>query len=355
MGEDIEIRRYQASDIPVLNEMSKKIYGFALDERFWKWKYEDNPTKRNYSHVAVVDGRIVAHCGAFGVELEHAGERIFARQLGDLMSDPDHRVKGAFSITYFTAINFPDEIWCPMCFGFANQNSTGFSKHTSERVMQGPMVPRLDRITKATPFIRRKIGGGAVSDLLGFPANLAIRSFHALVGVSKKNLALVEEVTEFGPEYDELWNRIGVEFPRTNVRSSRYLSWRYLEHPIYSYKILAYSDREGLKGYVVLRIMEDKGVRRGLIIDLISGLEDPAVWEALLLKAIKRLEGEGAELITCWMFDHMPYYETLKKLHFVNRPSDLSVQAFDRTGVLDLDALNDSKSWYVTMGDSDIF
>ena len=356
MDENIEIRRFELSDIPALNEIRNKTFGFPLEESFWKWKYVNNPRKKNFSHVAVAEGRIVGHTGMLPVEMEHYGERFHSRQCADMMSDPDHHVKGAVALTYFTAINYPDEgITCPFLYGIGNTNAQGFSKHTSNSMMQGPNGPRVDRIVKINPFIRRTIGSRMISSLLGFPANLAIKAYHAFSSISKKNLAQVQEVTEFGPEYDELWARVGSEFPRTNVRSAAFLTWRYIEHPVHSYKTFAYSDQEGLKGFVVARIMEEKGIRRGLIVDLISGLKDPTVWEALLHEAINHLEGEGVELITCWMFDHMPYYETFEKLHFVSRPSDLSIQTFVLNSTMDLEFLNDPKNMYYAMGDSDIF
>lgn len=357
MNEDvnIELRKSRPEDIPTLDEMCRKIYGFPLDAGTWRWKFEKNVLGKNCSYVAVVDGRVIAHSGGFGAVLQHKGEKFLGNQLGDLMADPDRRTKGAFSLTVIASLDYNDEDGPHLAFGFANPNSTKVITDRKETIWGDLMVPRLDRVVRTAPFIRRKIKNGTLSALLGFPADLVLGMYRSATGALETNMDGIEEVEKFDSRFDELWERIGAEFARTNVRSSKYLNWRYREHPHHSYDVFAYSDTVGLKGFIVVRVLAEKGLTRGLIVDLISGLEEPVVWNTLLVKGIKHLAGGGADLISCWMFDHMPYYETLKKLHFVNRPSDLTVLVYDQTNSQDLEFLHDAKSWYVSMGDGDVF
>ncbi len=355
MDDKFEIRKFERSDIPVLNEIMNKVYGFTKEEAFWIWKYEENPSGKCYSQVAEANGKPIAHCGGFGITLQMRGEKIMANQLGDLLSDPDNRVKYAFSFAYVNTINFPDPDGPLIVYGFANPNSTGIIVAKTELVGQGPSVPRQDRLVNLTPFIHRKLKLSALSKPIGFLANQAMKLYYAAAGIGKADTGQIEEALEFDARYDELWDEIAVDYPRTSNRTSDHLTWRYIKHPTHEYKIFAFVEDGKVKGYIVLRLLSEDDITRGLIIDLISDVKRPDVWNALLVRGIEYLTREGADLISCWMFEQMLFYDSLKELRFVDRPSDLTILIYDQTGKIDLEFLNARENWYVTMGDSDIF
>jgi len=353
LNNSIAIRKYTSEDATTLNEMVTKVYGFTQDEGMWRWKYEDNPLKTNHSYVAVAGERIVAHTGGIGVELQNRGKKFFGTQLGDLMSDPEHRVKGAFSMAYLTQIQESvEEEFRP--FGFANPNST---EHVvrSGLAMLGPPVPRLDKVINLEPFIRRKVKSPLLSYPLGFIANSVTKVLYSTRAPRLKKTQSITEIASFDESFDKLWERVCVDFPRTPVRSSRYLQWRYRRHPSHEYKVFGFFDAGELMGFIVLRMLEDEDITRGLIIDLITDLRRPEVGDALLTKGKNYLMKAGVDLITCWMFDHMPYHETLKKMYFVERNSDLTILIYGEQGKHDVDFLNDPKNWYVSMGDTDVW
>ena len=353
MDTNIEIRKYHPEDAPILNEMVTRIYGFTQDVRIWKWKYEDNPLKKNYSYVAVANGRIIAHIGGLVSELQIGGEKFVGSQLSDLMADPEHRVKGAFTMAFLTQTQtVVEDGHCP--FGFANPNSAAATVKTGMNML-GPMVPRLDRVVDFEPVIRRKVKTMLVSRPLGFLVNSAAKLLYTTRAPRLADTQSIEEIESFDERFDELWERVGADFPRTLARSSAYLEWRYRKHPTQDYKVFAFADKGDLKGFIVLRAKKDEDITRGLVIDLVTDLRQPEVWEALLIKGMEYLVKEGADLITCWMFDHMPYHGTLKKLRFIDRPSDLNVNIYGEQGKHDVETLNDPKNWYVSMGDTDVW
>jgi hypothetical protein len=355
MDDKLEIRRYERSDIPALNEIMGKVYGFTKEESFWIWKYEENPAGKCYSYVAESNGRPIAHCGGFAITLQMRGEKIMANQLGDLLSDPERRVKNAFSFACGGALNFPDPDGPMISYGFANTNSTAIIVAKTELILKGPSVPRQDRLVNLTPFIHRKLKLSALSRTIGFWANQAMKLYYAAAGVGRTNTTSIEQVEEFDARFDDLWNEVAVDYPRTSHRTSEHLTWRYIKHPTHEYKIFAFVEDDKVRGYIVLRLLPEKDITRGLIIDLISDVKRPDVWNALLVRGIDYLTREGADLISCWMFESMPFYDSLKKLRFFDRPSDLSILVYDQTGKMDLEFLNARENWYVTMGDSDIF
>jgi len=355
MEPEVQIRRFRHEDIPKLNEIMKKVHGISADESSWIWKYEDNPAKKNYSHVAVAGDRIVAHCGAIPTEVQIGGERVAGVQLADILSDKEHRVKGAFTLAYFTAANFAEEAGARIVLGFANPTGFGYATQRSAVVKSGLIVPRCDRIVNLAPFVKRFMKYSSISSVIAVPGNVLIRLLHSIGNPREVDLGKIEEVAAFDARFDELWEEIGNELPRTTVRSSSHLGWRYMRHPLRRYMSYAFVDRGKPRGFIVLRVLEEEGIRRGLIVDLIAGYKRPTVWNSLLVKAIDYFRREEVDLMTCWMFSHMPYFRSLEKLHFVDRPSNLSVLVRDFAGEYDQEYLNDERNGYVSMGESDIF
>ncbi|MBI5114889.1 GNAT family N-acetyltransferase [Candidatus Poribacteria bacterium] len=353
MEPNIEVRKFQRSDIPTLNEMMQKIYGFSYDERLWIWKYEDNPLKKNYSYVAVANGRVIAHIGGIPIERQIRGEKLIGCQLADLISDPEHRIKGAFTLAYMANVAQCVEEGAQH-FGFANANSSTYVSRSKFAAI-GPMVPRFDRLVSVIPFIKRASRLPILPELVGFPIDLALGLVYSSWRRTKIERNSIEQIHHFDSRFDDLWQEVAPRFPRTNVRTSEYLNWRYVRHPVYEYKTLAFSKNGKIRGYIVLRLLTEKNIKRGLIIDLISDFESPTVWNTLLAAGIEDLTKDGAELLTCWMFEHMPYYEALRRMWFVPRPSDLSIMIYGVEGDDNVAFLNDPKNWYASMGDSDIF
>lgn len=355
MNEKIILRQFERDDIPALNEIMKKAYGFDRDESVWIWRFEENPFGRNYSRVAVTGERVIAHCGGIPVVFQEKGEKIPACLIGDIMADPNHREKGAFLSTFNAHEEARFRSGDQFSYGFANPDGTKALVDRTNACLCGPLAPRLDRIINTKPFIKRKLGSTIASDLVGAFANFFIRLFQSLRRPTEVEIDLIEEVNQFDDRFNELWERVSPGFPMTTDRNSQFLNWRYIEHPTHDYQIFGFVDKGELKGYIVLRLTAEEGITRGLIVDIVSVLDDPTVWNSLLIKGIDYMSRERADVITCWMFEHLPFYDALKTLSFVDRPSDLSLLVSLYENKRERSYWADSKNWYFTMGDSDIF
>ena len=355
MDPKIEIRKFQKSDIPVLNEMMKKNYGVTKDEKVWTWWYEENPCRRNYSHVCVVDGRVVAHAGGIPFELQNGNKRFTGNLSADLLSDPENRIKRAFMLAFLKSMTYSEEHGDWITYGFANTEGMKAVADKAKAIIRGPMVPRLDRLVNVTPFLRRKIKLSVGARLIGAPVTLLNRLMLSSATSRAFNRNSIEEVSFFDARFDELWEEVGPTLPITTVRSSEYLNWRYIKHPSHTYKVFTFVDQGRLKGYVVLRSFMEEEIRRGLIIDLVSDTKTPEVWNSLIAKGIDYLLQQKVDLLSCWMFGHMPYYQTFKKFRFAERPSDLHFGA----GLYAAENLPacwmEPENWHFTMGDSDVF
>jgi hypothetical protein len=83
----------------------------------------------------------------------------------------------------------------------------------------------------------------------------------------------------FDRRFDDLWQRISREKSGI-IRDSTYLNWRYVDHPIYAYQILAKGTGERLDGFMVTTRREVLGLDAVLIVDWAA---DPGRSETLPL------------------------------------------------------------------------
>jgi len=93
---------------------------------------------------------------------------------------------------------------------------------------------------------------------------------------------VVSQIETFSEEFDSAWDEVAPRIGFAQVRSSRFLNWRYVDMPIREYQ-RAELRRDGrLVGYVVISLYQVQGSLVGRVVD-IFGYDDDARDYALLL------------------------------------------------------------------------
>lgn len=85
-------------------------------------------------------------------------------------------------------------------------------------------------------------------------------------------------------QLDPLWMRLAGQYSLALIRDSRYLRWRYAEHPVHAYRLIGLYLLGRLIGWAVICEGED----RLLIVDLLI----PRRWLVPSLRALNKLAGE---------------------------------------------------------------
>lgn len=194
------IRVTTREDIPELQRLFTEVFGAARDERVWSWKYFDHPLGSR-SVVVEAGGRLVAHCGGTTVHMLDGAERYKAMQSVDFMSTrnyPGGAGRGGVFVRmvdyFFRSFCGPDTV--PLLYGFPGERH----RLLGERVLGYQPVERVGEVSCA-------------------PVSDAVPAFEPLAR---------DVLDRFPPPA----MRMGTE------RSGEYLSWRYLDHPVFSYGVV---------------------------------------------------------------------------------------------------------------------
>jgi GNAT superfamily N-acetyltransferase len=284
-------RRFQPDDrgaaVSLLREIVDDWNG-DWAERYWEWKFEQNPHGAGRIWVADDEGRI-AGCYIWNPVRIRLGEATFlGAQSVDAAVHPDYRRQGLFTKLARTAVDdqTTEELALVYAFpveaAYRGQVRIGFTPKVPVAAMARPLL--------TTPMRRRGVDG-----------------------------LVVNELTEFDSRFDAFSNsRKGWEL--SVQRDAEYLQWRYHDHPTREYDTLVCEENGKPCGYCVLSVeATQRRLARGYIVDL-QVLPDSEPAAALLgYHALKKLRSRGARVAISWLRPSGPEREGLASLGFSTR------------------------------------
>jgi GNAT superfamily N-acetyltransferase len=330
--------------------MYKEVFGeqaAAESTARWRWQYEENPNcppEGPEIWVAKEDGEVLGQYATMPVRLK-VKDRILSASWGmDVMVRPNLQRKGVGSRLF---LYWDKHVEASLGLGLSTASYTLFRKLAWEDV--GP-VPCYSCILDPRALLSRRIGrflGSALAPLASLLLWLAFPERR-----TKNPLAVSVLRTPFGPDYDELWERVSPAFDFIAERSSAYLEWKYHKVPHVSYEVFE-ARRDGeLSGYAVLRLAERNGVKLALLVDLLAHPEDRQCLGTLLGRALDWARERGAARIQTFTFDQRITARLASK-GFLLIASPMQFCLRIHSDHVDETFFRDTSRWHVTFGDSD--
>lgn len=263
-------RRASTADrAAILPLLSGAIDDFAVDpEAHWRWKFEQNPHGPASIWVADDDGRL-AGCYVWNPVRLRFRDRSFAgAQAVDAVVDPAYRGRGVFTDLVRAALADEDGETFAAVYAFP-----------VEAAYRGQVKLGFRLCWTVTPVYRPLLPGSRRRSFEGLEVS----------GVSR----IDERFDLFAGRSDEA--AIHVE------RDAAYLQWRYLDHPVRSYEVLACSRGEELCGYCVFRVDRSRRPGRALLVDFRVAPGDAAAASALVQKALRAMFERGGGVAVSWL------------------------------------------------------
>ena len=330
------------------------------DPRFIRWMYEENPAGRALEYATLNKGLVSGHIAALPLRYQMGLRTALGSVAVNAITHPDYRGKGVFVILTDLLNKRSAAAGIEFSFGFANLNSEkACLRHLSyQELGRFPLwvLPfRLPRIMAAQESKRGIFWRAA--------ARLAQPGARAWLGVLRPRLRqgiAVERLTEFGPEFDALWESAKDAYGNVIVRDRAFLDWRFVRPPTRRYEILAARKDRRLLGYLISTTMTVQGLKWAMIMDLFvaDSREGRAAASLLVREHVRRSRTGGADLAAGLMLKHTPAAASLRRNGFLVCPPGLLPREFpillhwnmpgpEPAGFYDI------KSWFITMADYD--
>ncbi len=325
------------------------------------WQYDQNPSGQVYELITKTGDRITGHCAA--IPMRHKiGPDIRTGSLGvNVMTHPDYRGRGIYVILQKEVDTLCGQDDVQFNFGFSNEYShRNCLRHLGyQEIGRFPLwiLPfDLNRIMKSSRPKR-----GILMRSVAFAANPFWRMGLAALKLRLNNRSMrVEKVATFTEEFDRFWQKIKADYTNILVRDRAYLEWRFTNHPTRKYDVFAARSRGEMRGYLVARITEIKGIPCVMLVDVLveKTPEGKRAARKLIAAFNSHARDQRAALGLCLMLRHSSIIRALRRNGYIICPKVFLPREFpillhwNSPGPAPADLL-DLNKWYLTMGDYD--
>ena len=223
------LRDFIPDDCVHLPELLEKVWKIQTDEDYWIWKYLKPPFSANGWVAEKENGNIVAFTGYWRRPAKICNSNITPAMLVDVMAASEYRggkVYGAISERIMELIR--------------GETVFGFTNPVSHRLFKN-LVKDFIKIDADIPVFVSFIDGGyavrsnkLIKSIVGSVTRIAHKMRLKIPG--NKNV-LVQNASNIGDEFDQLWEDVSSEYAFILNRSKDYLQWRYISAHTRKYQI----------------------------------------------------------------------------------------------------------------------
>ena len=313
-----------------------------------RWQFKKNPfLKKDKTSIIVYKhhGEIVSHLGFIPVRLK------FFNSIR----------KGVWHVSFFTLNEFRGKGLGLKLVKFSNK-SFDFAM-----VLSG---------SEGTENIYHHIGGHTMGNL---KQHVNILEKEKVEKYLKKKISFQRKITKFekkyklkrikllNSRYDKFWNSVRGRYPITTERTRKYMTWRFLKHPLVDYHFLVLENEKNIMGFSIIRFEnKDKKIKAARIVDLIVKKE----FEDELISSILDYCKKKCHFVDFFCTGNF-YGAALKKFGFfnnrykklkiptvfnpidTNRRSEINFLYADLLKSTKNDILANENNWYLVKSDSD--
>jgi GNAT superfamily N-acetyltransferase len=332
-----KVRPANLDDASSIVTLLNIVYGDWGNIETWLWKYKRNPTSKHLiSAVAESEGRIVGHYGIVPLRIVHQGKVFQGAQAVDAAVLPEFRRQGMFLSLGNFVLNDAAGKGAYFTYAFAGL----YSLNVNHELGFHPIMykPEMVRILSPKEFIIENLNSLPVAvreywrwryqkdwspKVIKHLAQYRLSFLWTISWLSapvwRRTISVdgidVESVEGFDSSFDRFFQVCQSNITFGLVKDSRYLTWRYLEHPDRDYHILVALEKGDMVGYMILFSAQDKSSICEC--EILSGKEQ-AVYALLEYAAIVARQA-GSRVIDIWVADQNPMCNTLKKAGFISQ------------------------------------
>jgi hypothetical protein len=319
--ESLKITDYKAGDERHILELFEKTFGKPVSEKFWKWRFLDNPVNKVMIKLMWDEDLLVGHYAASPVNLICEGNEILTALSMTTMTHPDYAGKGIFSQLaeelYRTEFENTEltAVW-----GYPNNNSHyAFLKNLQWSNLEA--VPTFSLNVQKI----QKITSARIKQVESFTEKQVLASKQVSEGYSVKL-----------------------------DKSLEYLEWRYSNHPENNYQLFE-CEIGDFSYFVVTKVFPSFDVDEKFEVDILEfNIPNDGILISEFLSEINEFY-QTYDLLkfNLWLPLNDSKHITLEKLGFVNTTpiTYFGIRVLDSK----ITPLLDTRNWDYSMGSSDIY
>ncbi len=358
MDKNIVIREYREGDEVSIMKLRGLVLSGSKDMDWWVWQYKQNPAGEPIIIVAE-DGdtnEIVSHFSYIPLRMKIENNIIYAVTSVDLMVHPNYRGLGIYNKSRLKGLGIARQKGYIFEYSFPNLDMLPINRKYGIR----PVFKKTPLWVKTLHF------DNVVAKYLNNHGILTSFVKAASMGLMRvidrsRNYQIttqLREINKIDERFDTLWQEASSHHKITLVRDRAYLEWRYIKKPGTEYTIYIAEQDIQLRGYIILRIVEENGLRIGWIVDILTRSKHSLVMMDLIGKAIQYFRMLKIDVILCVIPPSTYLATSIKKFGFLMlsrwRRQEFQIVCVVITPKYHESLLYNPNHWYLTRGDSDL-
>jgi len=395
MNPDWNIRKYSEGDESAIIELLKTTFPFwggrddAHALQYWRWKYKDNPLGFFPSSIGLYEhgNKLVGHFGIIPRRMK-VGNSVMGALMADAATHPDYRGQGIYLKLAKQVLTEAKTDGIKIAYAFylgsriltlklpwASHEQIPSSKLRARSISADMQLMKIMNIKRIAKIYTQ-------NSLLAKIADVGFRPF---IDRPKSSSTMddleIRKVKRFDERHDKFWMKASKGYDMIVERSSEYLNWRYMDvRSDIKYTVFAAEKKNQIKGYIVLRRVNQGALAVGTIVDILTLPDQGQVATSLISKSLEFLKARNVDLVGCRMLKSHPYYKILRNRGFLQTygsivklsslilpsaikkrylPSERNKPHFNicinspETNMIKILSQNPSEKWILTYGDGD--
>lgn len=316
----MDLKNYAQGDESKILELFKLVFNQELTHNQWLWRFRHNPAGKHLIKLMWDGDKLVGHYAVSPIYMRVEGEDVLTAHSLTTMTHPDYGGRGVFKqLSSALYEELENEMNCKAIWGYPNNNSHyGFVKSL-------------------------KWSNIAVLHTLGISAK----------DVKSRNDSLqVIPISKFDQSHASfIHNKLDSNFKAYVRRDVNYLNWRYVEKPVTEYRRYQIESEYG-KGIVVAKVYPS-GSQNQFDLNIVECFLDSFENIHDIIDYIMKDFNLSFSRVTIWknLFDKDHLW--LERNRFVPVLPQTYLAARIHQSMPD--SFSDYRSWFTSMGDSDVF
>lgn len=339
-------RAYRPGDEEALTDLFARVFGRSMTPEEWRWKLRTLPSPVENIALAVDSGDTpVSQVAGIPRRIQLGDLERTAMVVVDTMTATPYRRRGILTALFSRLLERWRGAGVAVVLGLPNERWGSRTRALGWRPLGG-LRWRI-RPLRPEAIVARRIGLPAMArvSLLG-------SLWNRWCDRGAAHRTSVRELRKADEALDILEGRRAVSRTAGLIRSSRWIAWRYLDHPTDPYTVLLAEDEGGPVGFAAFRVREEEGRRVGWIAE-VSAMAGPAAG-ALLREISRRLRKGGVETVATLSLPDTPLDGTLRRSGFNFSWGTFPVHVIILDPGLEARGLPGPAEWQLAGGDFDV-
>lgn len=349
-----KVRPYQPGDEAQVVNLFTEIFDKPLTEEQYRWKVVASPWPVTAPSVwlAQAGGQIIGQYAGTPMRFKRGDEIQPILHACDVMTAEKFRRQGVLTALGTAAHQAWARAGVPFITGMHYGGWGSRRRHLGWQE-QFKMV-WLWRILRPGQLLSSRLGLPApLQQSVALAAHFWNWVWDAVLRLASRQID-VFPVEQPGPEFDDLWTKVGPTYEALVVRDRAWVTYRYHVAPGFGYRLLLARRGDQPVGYLAYRVTDRGGRRTGWIADMFTAPEDAPARAGLLRQVLNVLRAAGAQDVRALVPPGTATFGSFRRAGFLSGTGGFDASIVPLTSDLPKDVLRDPQRWFTMGGDFDV-